>query len=131
LNEILLDTDVVSYLLNRHPLASAYEQLLIDRTPMVSFMTVAEMYRGALKKNWGPKRIAELDSHLRQFAIVPYSFQVCVAFARIVNSAERSGRPMTTADAFIAACAVSLGIPLMTNKRRHFDGIDGLKVISA
>lgn len=115
MNEILLDTDVVSYLLNRHHLALAYERLLIGRTPMISFMTVAEMYRGALKRNWGQKRMAELDSHIRQFAVVPYSFQICVAFARIVNSAERGGRPITTADAFIAACAVSLQIPLLTN----------------
>jgi tRNA(fMet)-specific endonuclease VapC len=131
LNEILLDTDVVSYLLNRHHLALAYEKLLIGRTPMISFMTVAEMYRGALKRNWGQKRMAELDSHIRQFAVVPYSFQVCVAFARIVNSGERSGRPITTADAFIAACAVSLQIPLLTNNKRHFDSIDELVVISA
>jgi tRNA(fMet)-specific endonuclease VapC len=103
---------------------------LIGDTPMISFVTVAEMYRGALKKNWGQKRMSELDSHLRQFAVVPYNFQVCVTFARITNSAERSGRPITMADAFIAACAVSLQIPLLTNNRRHFDGIDELRVIS-
>jgi tRNA(fMet)-specific endonuclease VapC len=131
LNEIVVDTDVVSYLLNRHSLAGAYEKLLIGRTPMISFMTVAELYRGALKKEWGQKRIAELESHLRQFAVVPYSLQVCTAFAHICNSAERRGRSITTADAFIAACAVSLRIPLLTHNRRHFDGIDGLQVISA
>jgi hypothetical protein len=50
-NEILLDTDVVSYLLNRHGLRAIYEKLLIGRTPMISFMTVAEMYEGALMNN--------------------------------------------------------------------------------
>lgn len=131
MNEILVDTDVVSYLLNRHSLAAVYERLLIGCTPMVSFMTVAEMYRGALKKNWGPRRIDELESHLRQFAVVPYVLEVCIAFAQISNSAERRGRPITTADAFVAACAASLQIPLLTNNRRHFGGIDGLHVISA
>jgi predicted nucleic acid-binding protein len=130
-NEILLDTDVVSYLLNRHQLASAYEKLLIDRTPMISFMTIAEMYRGALKKNWGERRVAELDSHLQQFAIVPFSLQVCKAFAHICNSAERKGKRIDTADALIAACAVSLQIPLLTNNKRHFEGIEELIVISA
>jgi predicted nucleic acid-binding protein len=51
-----VDTDVVSYLLNRHSLAAVYEKLLIDHTPLVSFMTVAEPYRGALKKKWGQRR---------------------------------------------------------------------------
>lgn len=131
MNEILLDTDVVSYLLNRHRLASEYEKLLINRTPMISFMTVAEMYRGALKKNWGEKRNAELEAHLQQFAIVPFSLQVCKAFARICDSGETRGRRIDTADALIAACAVSLQIPLLTNNKRHFDGIDELTVVSA
>src|ERR1039457_2202631 len=52
LNEILVDTDVVSYLLNRHSLAEEYEKLLFGYRPMVSFITVAEMYRGAYKKSW-------------------------------------------------------------------------------
>jgi hypothetical protein len=53
LNEILVDTDVVSYLLNRHSLAEEYEKLLFGSVPMVSFITVAEMYRGAYKRNLG------------------------------------------------------------------------------
>ena len=50
MNEILVDTDVVSYLLNRHTLAPAFEKLLIGRTPLISFITVAELYRGALSR---------------------------------------------------------------------------------
>ncbi len=94
-------------------------------------MTVAEMHRGAMKRNWGLRRYSELTSHLRQFAIVPYSEQSCVAYAQICTSEERKGRTMTTADALIAASAVSLMIPLLTNNRRHFDGIEHLSVVSA
>ncbi len=112
-------------------MAEAYEKLLIDQTPMVSFMTVAELYRGALKKKWGQKRMVELESHLRQFVVVPWNLQTCITFVRICNSADRRGKSIATADALIAACAVSLQVPLLTHNRRHFDGIDGLKVISA
>lgn len=131
MNEILVDTDVVSYLLNRHSLAEEYEKLLIGYVPMVSFITVAEMYRGAYKKNWGSRRMAELGAHLRQFAVVPSSLQVCLSYAEISNAAEARGRPIATADAFIAACAHSLRIPLVTNNRRHFEHIEGLTVLSA
>ena len=121
----------MSYLLNRHSLAVVYEQLLAGCEPLISFMTVAEMYRGALKRNWGPRRMSELAEHLRQFAIVPYSFRVCLSYAHIANSAERRGTPIATADALIAASALSLGIPLATHNKRHFQGIGGLTVISA
>jgi predicted nucleic acid-binding protein len=92
LNEILVDTDVVSYLLNRHSLAEEYEKLLFGSAPMISFITVAEMYRGAYKKNWGPRRMAELAIHLRRFAVVPSSLQVCLLYAEISNAAEARGR---------------------------------------
>ena len=97
---------------------------------MISFITVAETYRGAYKKNWGPRRMAELATHLRRFAVVPSSLQVCLSYAQISNRAEARGRPVATADAFIAACALSLNIPLLTNNVRHFEGIEGLTVLS-
>ena len=85
LNEILLDTDVVSYLLNRHSLAEEYEELLIGYAPMISFITVAEMYRGAFKKNWGDRRMAELGTHLHRFAVVPSSLQVCLSYLSLIH----------------------------------------------
>jgi predicted nucleic acid-binding protein len=131
LNEVLVDTGVVSYLLNRHTLALTYEELLVGRTPFISFMTVAEMYRGAFKRNWGPRRIGELATHLRQFAVVPYNVEVCLSYARTCAQREERGQPIDTADALIAASALWLAIPLVTNNSRHFQGIEGLTVISA
>ena len=106
-------------------------RLLVGYTPMISFMTVAEMHRGALKRGWGQPRMRELDFHLRQFAVVPYSLQVCLSYAQVCTAAEKRGRPIATADALIAASALSLGIPLATNNKRPFEAIEGLKVISA
>jgi hypothetical protein len=123
--EVLVDTDVVSYLLNRHTLAQTYEELphAVD-----FFHDRRRDVPGALKRNWGQHRIDELDTHLRQFAVVPYNVQVCLSYARVCAAAEKRGRPIDTADAFIAATAFWLGV---TNNDRHFQGIDGLTVISA
>lgn len=127
---VLVDTDVVSYLLNRHTLAIEFERLLIGSTPMISFITIAEMYRGALERKWGERRWIELRAHLRQFAVVPYSEQICTTYAEICTELEREGRPITTADAFIAASARSLRIPLLSNNRRHFDRVRDLDLLS-
>jgi tRNA(fMet)-specific endonuclease VapC len=131
LAEILVDTNVVSYLLNRHTLGTEYERLLIGHTPLISFVTVAEMYRGALKGRWGERRIADLEFHLRQFAVVPYSVRLCIAYAELSVAADTKGRSIAFADAFIAASALSLGIPLLTHNKRHFQDIPNLTVISA
>jgi predicted nucleic acid-binding protein len=128
---VLVDTDVVSFLLNRHSLAAAYEELLLGYTPLLSFMTVAELHRGALKRNWGERRYRELRAHLRQFGVVPYTEDICIAYAQLLDSLERAGKPVALADAWIAASALSIGVPLMTHNRRHFSQVPGLKVLSA
>jgi tRNA(fMet)-specific endonuclease VapC len=128
-SHILVDTDVVSYLLNRHSLAATYEKILVGSTPMVSFMTIAGMDRGAMKRTWSAKRYTELREHLRQFVVVPYNEQICIVYAQICTELERKGRSIPTADALIAASARSLGIPILTNNKRHFERVERLDVI--
>jgi tRNA(fMet)-specific endonuclease VapC len=49
----VVDTDVVSFLFKRDSRAELYRPHLINRTLIVSFMTVAEMERWALTRKWG------------------------------------------------------------------------------
>jgi hypothetical protein len=45
------------------------------------------------------RRMDEIDTHLRQFAAVPYHVQVCLSHARTCAAAEKRGRPIDMADA--------------------------------
>jgi len=47
-----------------------------------------------------------------------------------MERAERSGMPIGVADAWIAATAIHLGVPLLTHNLRHFAGVKDLQVIS-
>jgi predicted nucleic acid-binding protein len=47
-----------------------------------------------------------------------------------MNSARKRGRPVAPADAWIAATALLLDVPLVTHNSSHYEGIDGLRVIS-
>ena len=53
---VVVDTDVVSYLFKSHPVAFQYLADLKDRTPMISFMTLAELDRWVLNAQWGDAR---------------------------------------------------------------------------
>ena len=55
-NSVVVDTDVVSYLFKSHPTAFQYLPDLTDRTPMISFMTLAELDRWVLEARWGEAR---------------------------------------------------------------------------
>jgi hypothetical protein len=53
MSTIVVDTDVVSFAFKNHPIALEYLPDPIDRSPIISFMTVAELDRWALQAGWG------------------------------------------------------------------------------
>jgi tRNA(fMet)-specific endonuclease VapC len=55
---VVLDTDVVSYLYRQDSHAERFAPLLADSFLIVSFMTVAELDRWAISRNWGTDRRA-------------------------------------------------------------------------
>ena len=49
MTQIVVDTDVVSFLFKNHPIGASYDPELASRLLLVSFMTVAEVERWALR----------------------------------------------------------------------------------
>jgi len=60
MNNVVVDTDVVSYLFKSHPIAYLYLPDLAGRTPLISFMTLAELDRWVLAARWGEARPSSL-----------------------------------------------------------------------
>ena len=127
---VVIDTDVVSYLFKSHPVAFQYLDELRDRTPVVSFMTVAELDRWVLAAHWGESRRRQLEEYLAPFVIVPYDRALCAKWAEVTVAAQASGRRIDCADAWIAATALYAGVPLITHNRSDYLGVPGLTLIS-
>ena len=134
---VLLDTNVFSFLLPFRPdtRAELYRHHVEGENTIavISFVTVAELYVLAERRNWGAPRIRDLEARLNAAVVIPYDVGICRTFARLQTSlSTRSGsaRLIDNNDLWIAACAVWHGIPLITHNRRHFEGIPGLKVVS-
>ena len=126
----VVDTDVISYLFKRDSRAELYRPHLTGRLLVVSFMTVAELDRWALKRNWGEPRRNKMEEHLRNFVTYPFNRALCYQWAYVINRADRKGRPISFQDAWIAATALLYNIPLVTNNHGHFANIEGLNIIS-
>lgn len=131
MSAVAVDTDVVSYLFKSDTRAELYRPHLTGKVLVISFMTLAELDRWAISKRWGLKRRGQMTAHLRQFVVMPYDRALCLRWAEACCSAERSGYVVETADAWIAATALLLDIPLVTNNPDDFRGIDGLTVLTA
>ena len=129
--KIILDTNIVSYLMKGGPLAQAYLPHVEGRLLAIAFITVGELYFGAEKANWGEKKRNQLETTLRNFVVIPYDHEIARCYGRVVAEQHRKGNSMATNDAWIAACAVRHGVPLVTHNARHFKDLISLKIITA
>ena len=73
MDAIVLDTNIVSYLLKGHSLAALYRPHLEGKTLAISFMTVGELYEGAYRRDWSSKRLLKLKEELKNYLVIPYS----------------------------------------------------------
>src|SRR5262245_5821048 len=131
MSRVVVDTDVVSFLLKHDSRAEQYRSHLVDNELIISFMTLAELHRWALVRHWGKRGTAQLEAHLRRFAIHPFDAALCRTWAQVSHGARERGRPIGVADAWIAATAVLHGIPLVSHNGSHYAGVPGLQVLTA
>ena len=130
IESIVVDTDVVSFLFKQDSRAGLYRPHLDGKLTVISFMTLAEMDRWTLERNWGASREKKLKEFLRDFIVLYSTRSLCLKWAEAVYSARRNGKPIQTADAWVAATALQHGISLVTHNSKHYVGVDGLTVIS-
>lgn len=124
----LLDTNIVSYLFKGHSLAAKYRPHLAGYTMAVCFMTEAELYEGAFRARWAPRRLARLESLLSTFLYIPSSPDLSRRWGQLRT--ERQAQPIGAADAWIAAAALLHSCELVTHNPADFAGIVGLTIIS-
>ena len=128
--KIILDTNIVSYLMKGGPLAEAYAPHVQDRLLSIAFITAGELYYWAEKYNWGDKKRKTLETMLRNFVVIPYDHEIARCYGRLVVERNRRGKPIAPNDAWIAACTVRHAVPLVTHNAKDFEGITAIEIIT-
>lgn len=127
---VVVDTDVLSFIFKHDSRGAAYKPHLAGKEIIISFMTLAELNQWAIRSNWGAARKRKLDAYRKPFTVFHSDEDLCLQWAHVMEEARRNGRPIQTADPWVAATALLHDIPVVTNNRKHFVGVDGLTVIS-
>lgn len=130
MNALFLDTNIVSILFNKnHPL----RQKCIDRVAghqlVISFMSRAELLLWPASNNWGSVRREALDRHIGLYLTLYPDERTCSLWTEIVNQCRRAGKPIQTADAWIASAAMQWNCPLVTTDFRDYAAIDDLSIV--
>lgn len=128
---VVVDTDVISFLFKNHTLAPAHQAILAERPLGVSLISLAEIEYGMEWKNWGAGRRDLMRRFLARFTVLLPDTDTAQWWARIKSGCEKKGRPITFADAWIAAAALQLNVPLATHNASDFQAVDGLSILTA
>lgn len=130
--QVVVDTDVYSArLIPNSALALRYEPLLLGRVEFISFQTVAELRNGALLRWWGTTRLRRMETEIDRTEIVHSGNDLIRVYAELRVACQRIGHALSQrehdADRWIAATALRLGVPLVSNDR-IFKDTPGLTV---
>lgn len=129
---LVVDTDVVSFGFRQDTrFVNDYGPSIQGHDCIVSFMTIAELNLWQASRQWGDRRRDGLAKYLNQhYFEYGVSSELCRMWGELVWSAKRVGRVLLPGDAWIAATAVVLDVPLVTHNKKDFDYLPTLKLIS-
>ena len=123
----LLDTDICSYFSQGRVSLVKKVQSIKSLECFISSITAYELQKGIQIKGpgvWSNDLQAFLDLSL----VVPFGSEAARAAANVTASLKKQGKPSGLADELIAGHAISLGMTLVTNNAKHYEGIPGLKI---
>lgn len=130
---VVLDTDVASLII-KDRLPATLASKLVGKKLGVSFVTLGELTKWAVIRDWGPRRRRALDTWMADRPVLPYTEDVARRWGEISAYATRRGRPRPVNDTWIAACCLTYELPLATLNVRDFQDFadhDGLILITA
>lgn len=127
---VLLDTDVASFILKGSSYADPYLLLISGQELALSFMTVAELFQWAILRQWGDRRLGQLEQYLLNYLIIPVDQPLCWQWARICAERKNIGRAISPQDAWIAATALRHDLPLVTHNIKDFQEIPHLRLLA-
>ncbi|WP_284286706.1 type II toxin-antitoxin system tRNA(fMet)-specific endonuclease VapC [Alicyclobacillus fastidiosus] len=125
----MLDTNICIYLIKKRS-ESLLKRMRVFHTGEigVSVMTVAELQYGVSKSVNQERNQTALEAFLLPLEIAEFTTEATVVYGRVRAELERQGRPIGPLDTLIAAHALSLDVPLVTNNTREFERVSGLRV---
>ena len=96
----------------------------------LSVVSAAELWEGACFSR-DPKRSQEtLEGFLSGVDILGLDEEICKRFGQLRGSMRKRGQTIGDFDLLIATTALRHNLTLLTNNRKHFEGIAGLEIQS-
>jgi predicted nucleic acid-binding protein len=126
----IVDTNIVSFYFRRDSRMKLYQSTLEGKVQVIAFVTLAEIYKWPIERDFSDDRRTALLKHLRSYVVLPFDDALARRWAMMSVNLKREGKGISDADGWIAATALRYNLPLVTHNRRHFEHIPDLTIIS-
>ena len=126
LTRLLVDTNVAIDLICRSTTAGA--RLHPDAVLFVPVIVLGELYHGAFNAQKPDRALAEVEDFAVKVKVLGCDLGVSRWFGQLRRELWRKGRKIPDNDVWIAAVAVTHGLPVLTNDH-HFKEVDALTVV--
>jgi predicted nucleic acid-binding protein len=84
----------------------------------------------SLIRRWGEQRRASLERSISRCIVLPYDNDMSRHWAQLTAHRRMAGRPIECGDAWIAATALTHGLPPTTHNAGDYTSIPGLTIVS-
>lgn len=131
MNEVVIDTDILSLFLRNDPRVTSHaDSYLKSRTGFtLSIITSFEILRGLEVKN-ASRQLIKFE-HIRQLSReLNLTGDIVTKAANIYAELYRNGMLIGDADILIAATALQNSLPIVTNNESHFGRVSGLRILN-
>ena len=128
--QYLVDTDWAIHWLNRHPGIVRRLGELQPEGVAVSIISLAELYEGVYHSMNPEGNERVLNEFLRGVAVLGVDQAICKVFGQERGRLRATKRMIDDFDLLIAATSLQHDLTLLTNNRRHFDMVEGLRLES-
>lgn len=127
----MLDTNILIYMMKNQyaGVAERVNALAVDDTLSMSFITWAELLKGAERSQRKAETLRRLDALARQVPVLyPSGAAICQHYARYFTQLKDAGTPIGAKDLWIACHALAVNATLVTHNTREFERIEGLRI---
>jgi tRNA(fMet)-specific endonuclease VapC len=126
----LLDTDwAIHWLRGNRPVRQRLEELR-GQGLAVSVVSLAEVWEGVCYSRDPVQSEQGLRDFLKRVSLVSVDEGICRRFGKERGRLRAAGKLVADFDLLIGVTARQHGLTLLTNNRRHFENIDGLRIES-
>jgi tRNA(fMet)-specific endonuclease VapC len=124
----MLDTNICIYVMKTYPQNLREKFNALAEQLCISSITLGELHYGAEKSARRELNLMAIEQFVARLDVLAFGNKAATHYGQVRAELERAGTPCGPHDMQIGAHARSEGLIVVTNNRKEFDRMSGLRV---